>query len=281
VGELTQAEDATILLATPTFLQSYTRKCAPENFRSLKYVVVGAEKLKERIAGAFKEKFGILPLEGYGCTELSPVALINTPNFQDSEVTQIGNKPGTAGHPIPAVAVKIVDPDSLQNLGADKEGLLLIKGPNVMKGYLDDEALTKEVIRDGWYITGDIAKIDEDGFVTITDRLSRFSKIGGEMVPHIRIEEEIHAALGEIDSICAVTGVPDERKGEQLVVLHTKDFDVEKLVSMLSDRGLHNLWIPKPNRFYRIDTLPVLGSGKLDLKLVSRIAKERVGEEGE
>lgn len=280
VGELTQSEEATILVATPTFLQSYTRKCAPENFRSLKYVVVGAEKLKERIATAFKDKFGILPLEGYGCTELSPVALINIPDFSDTEVNQIGNKPGTVGHPIPAVAAKIVDPDTLEDLGVDREGLLLIKGPNVMQGYLDEPEMTQEVIRDGWYVTGDIAKLDEDGFVTITDRLSRFSKIGGEMVPHIKVEEEIHSALGEVDSICAVTGVPDERKGEQLVVLHTKDFDVESLVKKLGERGLNNLWIPKPNRFYRIDSLPVLGSGKLDLKLVSRIARERVAEGG-
>ena len=280
VGELTQAEESTILVATPTFLQSYTRKCAPENFRSLRHIVVGAEKLKERISGAFKEKFGILPLEGYGCTELSPVALINIPDYQGDSVNQIGNKPGTAGHPIPAVAAKIVDPDTFIDLGMDKEGLLLIKGPNVMKGYLDDEAQTKEVIRDGWYVTGDIAKIDEDGFVTITDRLSRFSKIGGEMVPHIKIEEEIHTALGEVENMCAVTGVADDRKGEQLVVLHTKDIDVDKVLKQLSDQGLHNMWIPKANRFFKIDALPLLGSGKLDLKLLNRVAQEKVSGAG-
>ena len=197
IGELVQKEKVTLLMSTPTFLLGYIRRCSTENFASLRFVVVGAEKLKDRIAQAFFEKFKIMPLEGYGATELSPVAMINVPNFRSAAIQQVGHKPGTVGHPLPGVSVRIVNLDTFEDLGVNCEGLMLVRGPNVMKGYLSAPEKTAEAIRDGWYITGDIAKVDEDGFVTITDRLSRFSKIAGEMVPHVKIEEAIHQAMGE------------------------------------------------------------------------------------
>jgi len=195
IGKLVHQHGATVLMATPTFLMSYIKKVKPEQFKTLRNVFVGAEKLKKSVQDTFSEKFGVCPREGYGCTELSPIALGNIDSFKARGVIQVGEKIGTAGHPIPGVAVNIVDPDSGEPLPSGKDGLLLVKGPNVMLGYLGDEQKTSEVIQNGWYLTGDIARLDEDGFVTITDRLSRFSKIAGEMVPHIRIEEEIHQAI--------------------------------------------------------------------------------------
>ncbi len=279
IGDWVEKEKLTVLISTPTFLQSYTRKCPKTAFASLRYVVVGAEKLKERIAAAFQEKFDIEPLEGYGCTELSPVALLNVPNVKDSRVNQRGHKPGTAGHPIPSVAVKVVNPETFQPLLPGEEGLLLVRGPNVMAGYLKNEAKTKEVIRDGWYVTGDIAKLDEEGFVTITDRLARFSKIAGEMVPHGKIEEAIHTVLEASETLCVVTAVPDEKKGERIVILMTKEVDAAWLIDKLGDQGLPNLWIPKKEHIFKVEALPVLGTGKIDLKGVKSRALSLVSGE--
>ena len=141
-------------------------------------------------------------MEGYGCTELAPVASVNLPDWKRPEMHQVGHKPGTVGHPIPGVAVRIVDPtDYAKVLPPGEVGMLLVYGPNVMQGYLDRAEATAEVIKDGWYVTGDLAKLDEDGFITITDRLSRFSKIAGEMVPHQRIEEEIQSVLDTTERV--------------------------------------------------------------------------------
>ena len=152
---------------------------------------MGAEKLPQKLAEEFHEKFGVWPTEGFGTTELSPLAAANVPDHRSNvkDASQTGSKMGTVGRPVPNVAAKVVDPDTGEELGLNKPGLLLFKGPNVMKGYLNRPEKTAEVIRDGWYNTGDIAIIDDDSFITITGRLSRFSKIGGEMVPHLRIEE--------------------------------------------------------------------------------------------
>ena len=147
----------------------------------------------------------------------------------------------------------------------------MVKGPNLMLGYLGQEERTAEVMHDGWYITGDIAKIDEDGFVAITDRLSRFSKIGGEMVPHVKIEELIFDACG---AVCAVTGIPDERKGERLAVLFTAEMSAEELWRKLSETDLPKLWIPKQENMHAVESLPLLGTGKLDLRGVRERAVE-------
>ena len=196
IGRLVSQTRATALLGTPTFLLAYLRRVEAEEFKTLRYVVVGAEKLREDVAKAFIEKYGVIPLEGYGATALSPIAALNIPDIAWPGIKQTGPKLGTVGLPLPGVFMKVVDPQTGRELGADQPGLLLVKGPNVMKGYLGDEAGTREVIKDGYYVTGDIAKIDEDGFVTLTDRLSCFSKVGGEMVAHIKIEESLQDALG-------------------------------------------------------------------------------------
>ena len=268
----------TLLLATPTFLQLYLRGCKPEQMESINLVVVGAEKLPTRLADAFEEKFGIQPLEAYGCTECSPGVAVNTPSLVDGEIDQSGNRPGTIGRALPGMDIRIVDPETGERCGFDQPGLMWVKGPNIMQGYLGKEKLTEEVLDKGWYNTGDIAAIDEDGFITITDRLSRFSKIGGEMVPHIKIEEVLHHVAGLTEQSFAVTGLPDEKKGERIVVLHTlKDEVIENVVAGLTGEEIPNLWKPRKDQFFKVEELPYLGSGKLDLKRIKILAGDMAG----
>ncbi len=272
IGELVARYQGTLLLSTPTFCGGYARKCTREQFRSLRYVLVGAEKLREPVAKAFEQAFGLDLLEGYGCTEMSPVVAVNAPNFDAGADSQIGNKPGTVGHPLPGVAIKVVDPETGKMMGPQQEGLLMVRGANRMLGYLGDPERTAAVIEDGWYRTGDLAVIDEEGFLRITDRLSRFSKIGGEMVPHLKIEEAAYGILG--DSGCVVTGVPDERKGERLVMLYTHaEIAPSDLWRRLADTDLPRLWLPKHENIYQVDSLPSLGTGKIDLRGVKAKAE--------
>ncbi len=271
VGEMSRKYAATMILATPTFFSAYIRKCAPEDFKTIRFPVAGAEKLRPAVAAAFKEKFGVEMLEGYGCTELSPVVSVNVPDVVHQGLMQVGNVPGTVGQPIPGVTVKAVDPETGEDLPPDAEGLLLVKGPNVMKGYWNDHVKTSEAVKGGWYNTGDIASINEEGFIRITDRLSRFSKIGGEMVPHIKIEETISRALG---CDCAVTTLPDEHKGERLVAFYTKDASAEEVWGLLSGTDLPKLWIPKRENLRHVHALPATASGKLDLRRLRELAAE-------
>ena len=276
IGALVNHYRVTFLLATPTFLQMYIRGCEPEDFGSLQFVMTGAEKLPDRVAQAFEDKFGIRPLEAYGLTECSPAVTVNTRDFRAAGFRQVGAKRGKIGHPLPAVSVRIVDPDSSQPLPVGQAGLLLIRGPNVMKGYLGKPEKTAEVLRDGWYVTGDIATLDEDGFLTITDRLTRFSKIGGEMVPHIKVEDKLHELAGATEHCFVVTGVPDEKKGERLVVLHTlDDARLAPVLEKLAAHDLPNLWKPRADQFFHIEALPYLGTGKLDLRKVRDLATSR------
>ena len=277
IGALVEQYGVTFLLSTPTFLQAYLRRSPPEQFGSLEYVLVGAEKLPERVAQAFEDTFGIRPLEGYGATECSPVVAVNAPDFRAAGFRQVGQKRGRIGHPLPGVSVRIVDPETFAPLGVNQPGLLLVRGPNVMQGYLGQPEKTAEVLRDGWYVTGDIASQDDDGFLTITDRLSRFSKIGGEMVPHGKIEEKLQELSGATEQVFAVSSVPDEKKGERIIVLHTlPEEKLKECLEKLPSSGLPNLWIPRANQFFHVDALPYLGTGKLDLRRVREVAAASV-----
>jgi len=275
IGELTSKYKATFLIATPTFLQAYMRRIPKEDFASLRCVLVGAEKLSERVAHAFEDTFGVRPLEGYGCTECAPVVAVNIFDFRGHGVHQRGGRPGTIGHPLPGVSVRIVDPDTGQPLPANTSGMLLVRGPNVMQGYLGRPEKTSEVLKDGWYTTGDIAAVAEDGFLTITDRLSRFSKIGGEMVPHVKVEETLHEIAETAEQIFVVSAVPDEKKGERLIVLHTlTDAQLAPILAKLAESDLPALWRPRKDQFFHVDALPYLGTGKLDLRALKIRASE-------
>ena len=276
IGELTGKYKGTLLVSTPTFCSTYTRKCAAEEFSSLRYVLVGAEKLREPIAAAFREKFGVELLEGYGCTEMAPVVAVNIPDFEAGGNKQLGHKPGSVGHPIPGVAARLVDPATLESLAPNQEGLLLVKGSNRMMGYLGQPERTAEALHDGWYVTGDIARIDDQGFIHITDRLSRFSKIAGEMVPHIKVEEAVAGIIG--DAPCAVTAIADDQRGERLVVLYADcALSPADLWQRLSTTDLPRLWIPKRENFHAVEALPLLGTGKLDLRALKTRAQELCG----
>lgn len=277
VGQLVREHQGTLLLATPTFLRSYLKRCEPVDFASLNVVVAGAEKLPRELTEAFDQKFHVRPVEGYGTTELSPLVSVNIPPSRAVEPG--GLREGSVGRPVPEVSAKIVSLDDGRTLGANEPGMLMITGPNVMKGYLGRDDLTREVVRDGWYVTGDVATIDDEGFIHITGRESRFSKIGGEMVPHILVEERIAQILGakEEDGLKAVvTAVPDPRKGERIAVVHTKlDVAVDELLKKLSESGLPNIYLPARDCFFEIDKIPVLGTGKLDLKGLKEVALQR------
>jgi acyl-[acyl-carrier-protein]-phospholipid O-acyltransferase/long-chain-fatty-acid--[acyl-carrier-protein] ligase len=277
IAQLVREERSTLLLATPTFLLAYLRRAKREDFASLRLVITGAEKLKSKVADSFEERFGVRPMEGYGATELAPVITLSLPDVEVGGVRQYGAKEGSVGHPIPGVVIRVVDPESGAELKPGQAGLMLVRGPNVMLGYLGRPDKTAEAIRDGWYVTGDIGILDDDGFIRITDRLSRFSKIGGEMVPHGVVEDELHNRLGQT-GVVAVTAVPDEKKGEKLVVLYAREAgDAEILQRHMAESSLPNLWKPGRDCYVEVENLPILGTGKLDLKGIKEIALAAVG----
>lgn len=283
VGKLAEKYKATVLLATPTFLRGYLRRIQPEQFANLDVVVVGAEKMPADLFESFEKKFGVRPVEGYGTTELSPLVSVNIPPTRSSARYQPDRSEGSVGRPLPGVAARVVSPDDGQELLAGEDGMLLITGPNVMNGYANRDDLTSEAIRDGWYVTGDIAHVDDQGFIHITGRLSRFSKIGGEMVPHVKVEEELVRLFSEGDDdesirVC-VTAVPDEKKGERLVVLHlSTERDLDEIIQGLRDAGLPNLFIPARDGFVEVAEVPLLGTGKYDLKGAKELALQHFGE---
>ncbi|MCE9563178.1 MAG: AMP-binding protein [Planctomycetes bacterium] len=277
VGELARTHRITVMLSTATFLRFYIRRCDKDDFRSVGMIICGAEKLPVKLQDEFHSKFGVLPLEGYGCTEVSPVASANLHNVVGDGVVQERNHRGTVGQPIFGVCVKAFEPTERTPLPIGVEGVLCIKGPNVMAGYLLQPEKTTEAIRDRWYSTGDIGFVEADGFIRITGRMSRFAKIAGEMVPLERLDEELHDVLGSNgERVLAVASVPDEKRGERIVVLHLPDI-AEKLpaaLESLGKRGLPNLWIPDRRDCYPLEVMPTLGSGKLDMKKLADVAKE-------
>ncbi|QDT41471.1 Bifunctional protein Aas [Gimesia alba] len=285
VGKMVEKYEVTLFASTPTFLRHYLKRCTPEQFKTLEIVITGAEKLPQSLAHEFHDKFGIFPTEGYGTTELSPVAAVNIPPSRQLDPNEISSKPGTVGRAIPCVMAKTVDPDTMQDLPDGQEGLLFIKGPNVMKGYLNNEEKTAEVIFDGWYNTGDFATIDEDGFITITGRQTRFSKIGGEMVPHVRIEELIANIVSdpnedEPEVQVAVTAVPDPKKGERLIVLHKPlNIPIDTILKEIAKQEIPNLWIPSSDSFLEVESIPLLGTGKLDLAKIKQLAADAYSTE--
>lgn len=279
LAELVEKYRVSLLISTPTFLRGYLRKAKPEQLRSTKLVVTGAEKLPSKVADAFEKRFGKPVLEGYGLTETSPATNVNLPNplpigADDRRPVVANHRPGSVGHLIPGVAVRITDPDTDEPLPIMSSGMIWLKGSNIFEGYLNQPERTEEVLVNGWFRTGDLGRMDEDGFLYIEGRLSRFSKIGGEMVPHETVEDSINAAMGfdpEDERKITIVGVPDEAKGEALILLTTEaDLDKSELRARLLEKGVPALWIPKT--LVVIDAIPHLASGKLDIKSCEQAA---------
>jgi len=264
----------TFLLATPTFLRVYLRKAQPHQLRSLRLTIAGAEKLPLDLARHFEERFGKRVFEGYGLTETAPVVSVNLPEpLRNVEPT---SRLYSVGRMAPGIAAEIREAETDRKLSLHETGMLWLRGVNIFEGYLHDPKQTAEVLRDGWLKTGDIGRFDEDGFLYIEGRLSRFSKIGGEMVPHEAVENKIVDLLGlsgRDERPLAVVGVQDEAKGEALVLLSAVDVDLGELRKELHEAGIPNLWIPK--HVQRVESIPVLASGKLDLKKCKELVPER------
>ncbi len=268
----------TFLLATPSFLRLYLRKAEPEQLRTLRLIIVGAEKLPLDLASHFEGRFEKKVFEGYGLTETAPVVSVNLPDPEPKktgEQVQPSSRLGSVGRLAPGMAAEIREPETGRKLSLHETGMLWLRGVNIFEGYLDDPKRTAEILHDGWLKTGDIGRFDEDGFLYIEGRLSRFSKIGGEMVPHETIEQKIIDLLelsGRDERPIAIVGVQDEAKGEALVLLSAVDLDLAELRKKLQEAGVPNLWIPK--QVHRVDSIPVLASGKLDLKKCQALAAE-------
>jgi acyl-[acyl-carrier-protein]-phospholipid O-acyltransferase/long-chain-fatty-acid--[acyl-carrier-protein] ligase len=285
VGRLAEKHAVTILMAAPTFLRTYLKRCTPEQLSALNLVIAGAEKMPRDLCDSFREKFGVEPSEGYGTTELSPVVSVNVPPDRLGPDSPLGTKLGSVGRTLPGISAKVIDPETGEDLSQNREGLLCISGPNVMRGYFRESQKTAEVLKEGWYNTGDFARIDEEGFIHITGRQSRFSKIGGEMVPHVKIEEILSGILSQDEEEpedgqpairVAVTSVSDPKKGERIIVVHKKlSMPVEQVRAQLAATGLPNLWIPDAKSFLEVEQIPILGTGKLDLKALKQLAESR------
>lgn len=274
-AELIERYKVTLFCTTPTFLRGYLRKAEPKQLESLVFLVTGAEKLPGELAATFKERFGKEVLQGYGLTETAPVAAVNLPEPKPSRPTdsvQPSNRPGSVGKLAPGMAAEIRHPETGEKLSLHDTGMLWLRGPNIFEGYLDDPKRTDDVLVDRWFKTGDLARFDEDGFCFIEGRLSRFSKIGGEMVPHETVESKVAEvlALPKDERVIAIASIPDEAKGEALVLLAACDVNGTELRKKLADAGVPNLWIPRIVK--RIDAVPILASGKLDLQRCKELA---------
>lgn len=268
-AELVEKHQVTLLITTPTFLRGYLRRTEPQQFKSLKILIVGAEKLPRDLAETFEARFGMPVHEGYGLTETAPVVSVNLPDPLPShpgDTIQPASRPGSVGKLLPGQAARIKDPETGAPLPSTELGMLWLKGPNIFQCYLNQPERTAEVLQDGWFRTGDLGRFDEDGFLHIEGRLSRFSKIGGEMVPHETVEAAISKQFNlesEEERPIAVVGIPDEAKGEALILLTARDVKTDVLREKLLAAGLPSLWIPK--KIKRVEQIPVLASGKLDL----------------
>lgn len=274
LAKLIHKHQVDLLLSTPTFLRGFMKRVEPEQLASVKMCITGAEKLPRSIAQAFKDKFGILPHEGYGLTEASPVTNVN---MADNDLDQMGvnisaNRFGSVGQFLQGLSLKITDVETDEPISIDKPGIVWLKGANIFEGYLNNPVKSKEVIIDGWFKTGDVGRVDSDGFLYIEGRISRFSKIAGEMVPHEGVEESITRALEltqEEERRFAIVGIPDKQKGESIAMLSTihKEHLEQECISLrytLMDAGVPALWCPK--KIVYTDKIPVLASGKLDIK---------------
>jgi acyl-[acyl-carrier-protein]-phospholipid O-acyltransferase/long-chain-fatty-acid--[acyl-carrier-protein] ligase len=277
VGKLCEEHGVTLLVGTPSFMRFYLKNCEAKQFRTITHLLLGAEKLKPELARDIQDALHIDPVEGYGCTELSPVVSVNVPNdvlMPDGRRIS-GNRLGTVGQPLPGTALKTIDPETGVDLPRGAEGIIAVRGPQVMVGYLNRPEATALVKKDGWYSTGDLGYVDADGFLKITDRLSRFSKIAGEMVPHLGVESAIMDVTGVDEHHVAVTGIPDAKHGERLCVLYTDlGMSPVELHHRLTAGPTPRVWLPSQRDFLHVEEIPITPTGKVDLRRLKQIAQE-------
>ena len=266
---------ATAIIGSPTFFRAYIKHADPSDMASIRKAVAGAEKTPAGFHELWNGKFGDTYREGYGLTEATPVVGVNLPE-RDFGWYSTGSRKGSIGKLFPGMRAKILDPSTLEPLPFGERGLLALSGANVFAGYLDNPEATSAALKGGWLVTGDLSRLDGDGFLYIDGRLSRFSKIGGEMVPHATVEAALNSALGYSGSdvpALAISSRLDEGKGEALVLVAAADISLADAKDALRKAGISNLWMPK--HLVRADAIPLLPSGKLDLKKLSELAKGR------
>ncbi len=277
IGKLSEKHKVTLIAGTPSFTRFYIKSCPSEQFKTLTHLILGAEKLKPELYRDINQWLGIEPMEGYGTTELSPVVAVNVPRRMElgDGRTVHGNRPGTVGLPVPGTRLKTVDPDTGEDLPFGAEGIIAVKGPQVMVGYLNKPEATAKVVKNGWYLTGDLGYVDPDGFLKITDRLSRFSKIAGEMVPHVGVESAIMQIAQVDEHHVAVTSVPDPKHGERLCVIYTElGMSADEIHKGLMASGIPRLWIPSVRDYIQVSEIPITGTGKVDLRRLRELAQQ-------
>jgi acyl-[acyl-carrier-protein]-phospholipid O-acyltransferase/long-chain-fatty-acid--[acyl-carrier-protein] ligase len=260
IAQVIKTDKPTVMAGTPSFFAGYLRESEAGDFASLRLAIPGADKTPEWLRRGYKQKHNIDLLEGYGCTETSPIISVNTPT---------DNRPGSIGKPFASVRARIVDPETGADLPRGAEGKLLVKGDSIMKGYLD-AAETAKSLKDGWYDTGDMAMIDADGYIWHRGRYKRFIKVGGEMVSLVKTESVLEEVLPQGVECCVVEAA-DEFKGSRLVAALSKSVDEEDLVRKLSARLPA---IAVPNKFVVIPELPKMGSGKVDFRTTGKMVLE-------
>lgn len=288
LNELIEQHQCALVVTTPTFARSMLRRAGAHTYDSVKFFVVGAEKLQTAVAEEFKEKCNVTLLEGYGLTETAPVCGVNlqqTGPTTEQPYFVPGYKFGSIGQLLPGLAVRITDPDDDNvRLTLNEQGMIWFKGANVFKGYIGREDLNEGIFRDGWFKTGDLGKVDLNGILTLGGRRSRFSKVGGEMVPHEVVENAIEDFVphpeGFAGRAVAVVGVPDAQKGEALVLLscvHTSQLTqaLDEIRTHLVEQGLPRLWCPR--EIIPVETIPALPTGKMDLRGCQMLANEALG----
>ncbi len=280
IGELAERYDATTLVCTPTMMSTYLRRCDPSEFATVRTCVLGGEKLKAQQRIDIESNLGDKAFEGYGLAETSPVVACNVPGIVELADGRLvpGSVPGTVGLPLPGTHIRISDPLG-QPVPPGHSGMIYVKGPQVMVGYLNQPSETAKIMKDGWLKTGDIGCLDENGFLTITGRESQFSKIAGEMVPHLAVEDEIMSVTGASEQTVCVVSMPDDRRGERLLVAYSElgmsPFDVVERLRMQS--ALSPLWIPDPKDFVPFLKIPTLANGKIDrMRVRETILKDAI-----
>jgi acyl-[acyl-carrier-protein]-phospholipid O-acyltransferase/long-chain-fatty-acid--[acyl-carrier-protein] ligase len=276
IAELIEKHKITLMASTPTLMRGYLKRATKEQFASVRMLLLGSEKLKAELATDIQSVLGIIPVEAYGATECSPGISANVPrNVRTPDGrTVFGNKIGSVGQPMPGTTILIVDVNTRQPVARGQEGLILVHGAQVMQGYLEMPEQTAEVLRNGWYCTGDVGYIDADGFLWITDRLTRFAKVAGEMVPLIKVEKALLAITGTNELTLSVTAIPDAARGERVAVVYTPEMGMtpSEATTALSKTELPALWLPRTNDFVQVEKLPTGPTGKLDLKEVKNLA---------